>query len=91
MRLAKEERRTRRQSGVGRGESEARKDVEHGPRMVDVDPWAVLLEQLLEGPTEAAVDQGGPEDRPTTAAQPEAGAAVRPKRPKKGKGGNGHR
>ena len=58
-------------------------------RYVDVDPWAMLLEQLMEGPTEDAADDGGIKDRREARAQPEAGSALEPKRPKKRKGGDG--
>src|SRR4051794_7206352 len=51
-------------------------------RFVDIDPWAVLLEQLLKEPTD---DDAG-ENRPAARAQPETGAAVKPKRPKKSEG-----
>ena len=60
----------------------------HGPGMTMIDPWGMLLEQLLEGPTEDAIDQGDTKGRRVARAQPQAGAAVKPKRPKKGKGGD---
>ena len=47
--------------------------------MTMVDPWSMLLEQFLVEPT----DDGGGENRPAARAQPEAGAAVKPKRTKK--------
>jgi hypothetical protein len=65
-------------------EQETPRDAEHGRPMTMIDPWDMLLEQLLAGPT----DDGGSENRPAARAQPEAGSAVKPKRPKKGKGGN---
>ena len=52
------------------GEGGARKDVEQGPRrvLVDVGPWAVLLEQLMEVPAEGGgtsePGQGGMNDQP---------------------------
>ena len=80
----KEGRRTRRKSGAGRGApepggGEAREDVERGPRLVDVDPWAVLLEQLMEVPEEGGAISGPGQGR--TNDQPG------PRRPaKKGRG-----
>jgi hypothetical protein len=68
-------------------EHEGQGDAAHGRGMTMVDPWSMLLDQLLVEPT----DDGGTENRPAARAQPKAGAAVKPKRPKKGKGGNEHR
>lgn len=67
-------------------EHEGQGDAAHGRGMTMVDPWSMLLEQFLVEPT----DDGGAEDRPAARAQPEAGAAVKPKRTKKGKGGDEH-
>src|SRR4051795_2688548 len=49
-----------------------------GRQMVDFDPWAVLLEQLMEVPAE----------EPTARAQPKAGSTIGPTRPKKRREGN---
>jgi hypothetical protein len=67
--------------------SKGQGDAAHGRGMTMVDPWSMLLDQLLVEPT----DDGGTENGPAARAQPKAGAAVKPKRPKKGKGGNEHR
>ena len=83
----KEKRRTKRKHG----ERETQEGATRGPGMTMIDPWGMLLEQLLEGPTEDAIDQGDTKGRRVARAQPQAGAAVKPKRPKKGKGGNEHR
>ena len=53
----KEGRRTRprggaRQGGLEPGAAGAREDVGRGPGLVDVDPWAALLEKLLEEPAD---------------------------------------
>jgi hypothetical protein len=61
----KEGGRTRRGNGAGRGGhdlggSGTRKDAEKRPRLVDVDPWAVLLERLLEGPEGDASTKAAP-------------------------------
>jgi hypothetical protein len=69
--------RTRRREPV---ERETQGDAAHERPMTMIDPWSMLLEQLLEEPTD---DDGG-ENRPAARAQPEAGAVVKPKRPKKG-------
>ena len=65
-------------------DQETPKEAEHSRPMTMVDPWDMLLEQLMVEP----MDDGGSKNRPTAQAQPEAGSAVRPKRPKKGRKGS---
>jgi len=69
--------RTRRREPV---ERETQGDAAHERPMTMIDPWSMLLEQLMVEPT----DDGGGENQPAARAQPEAGAAIKPKRPKKG-------
>jgi hypothetical protein len=80
------ERSTRRTAGkraLRRGDSaasepETTQQPTPGRQMVDFDPWAVLLEQLMEVPGE----------EPTARARPKAGSTIGPTRPKKRREGN---
>jgi hypothetical protein len=67
-------------------EQETRGDAGHGRGLTMVDPWAMLLEQLMEVPANGTGSGEGPEDRRAARAQPEAESAIKPRRPKKGKG-----
>ena len=69
-----------------RARRETQGDAAHERRMTMVDPWSMLLKHFLEEPT----DDGDGENRPAARAQPEAGPAVKPKRPKKRRGDNEH-
>src|SRR4051812_26482192 len=72
-----------REAGIRRGgsaasEPETTQQPTPGRQMVDFDPWAVLLEQLMEVPAE----------EPTARARPKAGSTIGPTRPKKRREGN---
>jgi hypothetical protein len=78
-----------RRTGSAEPEAERTKQSEQERRYVDIDPWGMLLEQLLAEPTDGTVGEGGAEDRrPAARAQPEAGSTIGPKRPKKRRGSN---
>ncbi len=62
--------------GVPTSENTPRTDQEH--RFGDIDPWTVLLEQLMEVPGE----------EPTARARPKAGSTIGPTRLKKRWEGN---
>src|SRR3954452_20001366 len=50
-----------RQAGAaGALDLEAARQPGRGPRLVDVDPWAILLEQLMDVPDEADQDERKP-------------------------------
>jgi hypothetical protein len=62
--------------------------AEHRRGLTMVDPWAMLLEQLMKVPMEETVANGGLNARRAARAQPDAGSVIKPGRSKKGKGGN---
>src|SRR3954452_19675027 len=64
-----------RRGGSAASEPETTQQPTPGRQMVDFDPWAVLLEQLMEVPGE----------EPTARARPKAGSTIGPTRPKKEK------
>ena len=73
--------RTRRREPV---ERETQGDAAHERPMTMIDPWSMLLEQLMVEPT----DDGGRENRPAARARPKAGSTIGPTRPKKRREGN---
>ena len=59
-------------------EHESQDGAAHGRSMTIIDPWSMLLEQLMDMPGE----------EPTARARPNAGSTIKPTRPKKRREGN---